>query len=293
MPSVEVAASAQPFLFTLAAYQYGLMAGAFADIRVGPANLQLTLVTLMLVGCAIIKRDRVVQVLGWQVMAVLALGLVFIPFKMLAGLLHPQGVQGMRLFFFLPLVWGLYAAYVNDEETRGKIATIIIWNCVFIAVFGLVHFFFFPTVFLSSTATEAYRAGNISLIPGHSQEAAFFGNPSGYGAILVTGLFAIWLTGRRTLGYAIAFLLIALATYISISRSAALFATVLIVLYFGGGVSLRRPQGIARLLLVVGAAAYVISRFPFFRLAANAAAARWGVLTPSGSSSSFSAAEVT
>ena len=70
----------------------------------------------------------------------------------------------------------------------------------------------------------------------------------------MTGLFAIYLTGRRTLVYAVAFLLIALATYISISRSAALFATVLIVLYFGGGVSLSRPRAIARLLLVVGAA---------------------------------------
>src|SRR4029077_4642194 len=97
----------------------------FADIRVGPANLQVTLVTLMLVGCALIRREQVVEVLGWQVLAVLGLGLVFIPFKMLAGLLHLQGVQGMRLFFILPLIWGLYAAYVGDEATRSKVATII------------------------------------------------------------------------------------------------------------------------------------------------------------------------
>ncbi len=276
---------AQPFLFTLAVYQYGLMTGAFADLRLGPANLQVTVVTLMLIGCAIIRRERVVQLLGWQVLLVLGLGLVFIPFKMLAGLLHPEGVQGMRLFFILPLMWALYAAYVDDEATRHKVATIIIWNCVFIAIFGLVHFFFFPSVVFSPTQTDAYRAGNISLIPGHSQEAAFFGNPSGYGAILVTGLFAIYLTRRRTLAYALAFLVITLATYISISRSAALFATLLVALYFGSGVSFTRPQGILRVLAVIVAGIYVVSRFPFFSLAARAAAGRWGLFHDGGDAS--------
>jgi hypothetical protein len=283
-PAIETV-SALPFLFTLAVYQYGLMTGAFADIRLGSANLQVTLVTLMLIACAIIQRERVVQALGWQVLYILGIGLVFIPFKMLAGLLNPEGIQGMRLFFTLPLVWALYAAYVTDEASRSKVATIIIWNCVFIAVFGLVHFFFFPTVVFSSTVTEAYRAGNISLIPGHSQEAAFFGNPSGYGAILVTGLFAIYLTGRRTPAYALAFLVITLATYISISRSAALFATLLFALYFGRGVSLRRPQSLLRILAIVVAAMYVASRFPFFSLAVQAAASRWGVLGGGGGGS--------
>ena len=283
--------SAQPFLFTLAVYQYGLMTGAFADVRLGPANLQVTLVTLMLVVCAIIRRERVVQLLGWQVLLVLGLGLVFIPFKMLAGLLHPEGIQAMRLFFILPLVWAVYAAYVTDDATRNKVATIIIWNCLFIAVFGLVHFFLFPSVSLSAAQTEGYQAGNISLIPGHSQEAAFFGNPSGYGAILVTGLFAIYLTRRRTLVYGLAFLAITLATYISISRSAALFATVLVALYFGSGVSFRRPQSLLRILAVVVAGIYVVSRFPFFWLAAQAAAGRWGVLGGGGGGSISSFAD--
>lgn len=281
--------SALPFLVTLTVYQYSLMTGAFADVRLGSANLQVTLVTLMLIGCAIIQRERVVQLLGWQVLLVLGLGLVFIPFKMLAGLLHPEGIQGMRLFFILPLVWAVYAAYVTDDATRSKVATIIIWNCVFIAVFGLVHFFLFPSVTLSAAHTEGYQAGNISLIPGHSQEAAFFGNPSGYGAILVTGLFAIYLTRRRTLPYGLAFLVIMLATYISISRSAALFATLLFALYFGSGVSFRRPQSLLRIVAIVVAGMYVLSRFPFFSLAAQAAASRWGVLGggEGGSISSF------
>ena len=283
-PAVETV-SPLPFLFTLAVYQYSLMTGAFADIRLGSANLQVTLVTLMLIGCAIIQRERVVQQLGWQVLFVLGLGLVFIPFKMLTGLLNAEGIQGMRLFFTLPLVWALYAAYVNDEATRSKVATIIIWNCVFIAVFGLVHFFFFPSVVFSSTVNDAYRAGNISLIPGHSQEAAFFGNPSGYGAILVTGLFAIYLTRRRTAPYALAFLVITFATYISISRSAALFATLLAALYVGSDVSFRRPQSLLRILAIVVAGVYVVSRFPFFSLAAQAAASRWGVLGGGGGGS--------
>jgi len=276
-PTVETA-SALPFLFTLTVYQYSLMTGAFADIRIGSANLQVTFVTLMLVACAIIQRERVVEALGWQVILVLAMGLVFIPFKMLDGLLHPEGIQGMRLFFILPLVWGLYAANVTDDATRSKVATIIIWNCVFIAVFGLVHFFFFPSVVLTAAQNDAFQKGNISLIPGHSQEAAFFGNPSGYGAILVTGLFAIYLTRRRTLPYALAFLVIALASYISISRAAALFATLLVGLYFGSGVSFRRPQSLLRILGIVVAGIYVVSRFPFFWLAAQAAAGKWGIL---------------
>lgn len=290
-PSALDTEGAQPFLFTLAVYQYALMTGAFADLRLGPANLQVTMVTLMLIGCAIIKRERVVELLGWQVLFVLGLGLAFIPFKMMVGLLTPEGVQGMRLFFILPLMWGLYAAYVDDEATRSKVATIIIWNCVFIAVFGLVHFVFFPTVVLSPTQTEAYRAGNISLIPGHSQEAAFFGNPSGYGAILVTGLFAIYLTRRRTLTYALAFLVITVATYISISRSAALFATLLLALYFGSGGSLLRPQGILRILAVIIVGMYVVSRFPFFSLAAQAAAGRWGLFHAGGDASVSSFAD--
>jgi hypothetical protein len=239
----------------------------------------------MLIACAIIQRERVIAMLGWQVFLVLALGLVFIPFKMLAGLLHPEGMQGMRLFFILPLVWGLYAAYVTDDATRNKVATIIIWNCVFIALFGLVHFFFFPSVVLTAAQNDANWAGNISLIPGHSQEAAFFGNPSAYGAILVTGLFAIYLTRRRTLVYAVAFLVITLATYISISRSAALFATLLVALYFGSGVSFRRPQSLLRVLAIVIAGVYVVSRFPFFWLAAQAAASRWGILGGGGDAS--------
>jgi hypothetical protein len=283
-PAVETV-SALPFLFTLTVYQYSLMTGAFADVRLGSASLQVAFVTLMLIACAIIQRERVIAMLGWQVFLVLALGLVFIPFKMLAGLLHPEGMQGMRLFFILPLVWGLYAAYVTDDATRNKVATIIIWNCVFIALFGLVHFFFFPSVVLTAAQNDANWAGNISLIPGHSQEAAFFGNPSAYGAILVTGLFAIYLTRRRTLVYAVAFLVITLATYISISRSAALFATLLVALYFGSGVSFRRPQSLLRVLAIVIAGVYVVSRFPFFWLAAQAAASRWGILGGGGDAS--------
>jgi len=275
-PEVETV-SPLPFLFTLTVYQYGLASAVFNDIRLGSANLQLTLVTLMLIACAVIQRERILQVLGWQSVLVLGLGVVFIPFKMLTGLLLPDGIQGMRIFFILPLVWALYAANVTDEETRQKVASIIIWNCVFIAIFGLVHFFFFPRVVFSSTVNEAYRAGNIDLIPGHSQEAAFFGNPSGYGAILVTGLFAIYVTRRRTLTYVLAFLLITLATYISISRSAALFATLVAVVYLASGVTVRRPQTLLRILAVVVAVVYVVSRFPFFWLAAQAAASRWGL----------------
>ena len=277
--------SGQPFLFTLAVYQYALMTAAFADVRLGPANLQVTMVTLMLVACAVIRREQVLQALGWQAVLVLAIGFVFIPFKMISGFLQLEGVQGMRLFFTLPLVWALYATYVTDDVTRNKVATIIIWNCVFIAVFGLVHFFVFPSVVLTAAQNDAYKMGNISLIPGHSQEAAFFGNPSGYGAILVTGLFAIYLTRRRSLTYGLAFLLITLATYISVSRAASLFATVIAILYLAGGVSPQRPKTFIPILAAVAAGAYAIVRFPFFLLAAQAAAGRWGVLGGGGGSS--------
>lgn len=273
----------QFFLFTLFAYQYLLLASVIKDIRLGPANLQVTLATILFVVCAIIRRERVIQLLGWQVVTVLGLGLVFIPFKMVAGYLRPQGLQAMRLFFILPLLWAVYAAYVDDEEIRRKVASIIIWNCAFIALFGLVHFFFFPTVVLA-VQTEAYKAGNISLIPGHSQEPAFFGNPSGYGAILVTALLAIYMTKRRSPLYTMLFLFITLATYVSISRTAVLFATILLVLYFVSGVSLRRRKGLVPIVALVVAGMYVVSRIPFFWLALQAVAARWGVLHVSDAS---------
>lgn len=277
------------FLFTLAVYQYGLMTSVFADVRLGPANLQVTLVTLLFVVCAIARRDRVVQALGWQALTVLALGVVFIPFKMLIGLLSPEGLQAMRMFFILPLVWGVYAAYATDSVMRSRVATIIIWNCVFIAVFGFVHFFFFPSVVLSSGQTEGYIGGNIYLIPGHSQEAAFFGNASGYGAILVTGLFAIYLTRRRTLPYMIAFLVITAATYLSISRSASLFATILLVLYLANGLTLRRPQALLPIAALVALVLYVVARVPFIWLAVQVAAGRVSSLgrVSAGPSSAF------
>jgi hypothetical protein len=278
------------FLFSLAVYQYGLLTSVFADLRLGPANLQVTLVTLLLVACAVARRDDVVRALGWQSLLVLAAGLAFIPFKMLIGMLGTDGLQTMRMFFMLPLIWAVYAAYATDQVTRSRIATIIIWNCVFAAVFGLVHFFFFPTVFLSPAQTDAYKAGNIYLIPGHSQEAAFFGNASGYGAILVTGLFAIYLTRRRTFAYVTAFFLITAATYLSISRSASLFATVLLALYLADGVSWRRPQALIPIAAVVGLVAYLVARIPFIRLAATVAAGRVAGLGPgsTGPRSAFS-----
>jgi len=193
------------------------------------------------------------------------------------------------MFFILPLVWSVYAVHATDQITRERVATIIIWNCVFIALFGLVHFFFFPQVFFSQAHSEAYRAGNIYLIPGHSAEAAFFGNASGYGAILVCGLFAIYLTGRRSLAYIAAFFIIAAASYLSISRSTALFSSVLIVLYLAGGVSFRRPKGLIPVAVMVAVAIYVATRVPYLGLAAEVAAGRVASLTPGGSSTPASA----
>jgi hypothetical protein len=271
------------FLFALATYQYAVMTAAFANIRLGPANLQVTLVTMMLCWCALLRRERVIELLGWQAMAVLAMGVVLIPLKALAGLLHLQGVQSLRLFFILPLIWSLYAAYIEDEDARRAVATIIIWNCVFIAAFGLIHFFFFPSVYLGYAGiTDTPLALNISLIPGHSQEAAWFGNPSGYGAILVCGLFALYITGRRTLSYVVAFLVIALGAYVSLSRAAALFTTILFALYLGGWVSLKRPQGLVAIVGIIAVAAYVLLRVPFFLLAIRFAATRAGLMHQSG-----------
>lgn len=271
------------FLFTVIAYQYLLLASAVKDVRLGPASLQVTLATVLFVVCAILRRERVIALLGWQAVTILGLGVVFIPFKMLSGYLQPAGLQAMRLFFILPLLWAVYAAYMDDEATRRAVASIIIWNCVFIAVFGLVHFFVFPTVFLSSTVTEAYRAGNISLIPGHSQEAAFFGNPSGYGAILVTGLFAIYITRRNSLLYVAAFILIVAAVFLSISRSSIFFATLLLVLYLVGQLSVSRPSTFTPIAVVAVLVTLLVKRVPFLGLAAQAAAARMGIPVFGGS----------
>ena len=71
-----------------------------------------------------------------------------------------------------------------------------------------------------------------------------------------------------------AFLLITAATYLSISRSAALFATVVLALYLTDGVTLRRPRMLLPLVLVVAAVIYVGIRIPFIWLAAKVAAGR-------------------
>lgn len=264
------------FLFTVIAYQYLLLASAVKDVRLGPASLQVTLATVLFVVCAILRRERVIALLGWQAVTILGLGVVFIPFKMLSGYLQPAGLQAMRLFFILPLLWAVYAAYMDDEATRRAVASIIIWNCVFIALFGLVHFFFFPSVVLA-VQTDAYKAGNISLIPGHSQEPAFFGNPSGYGAILVTGLLALYMTRRRSLLDMGVFLLITLAICVSISRTAVLFAVIVTVLYLLDGASLRRPRTLVPIAVLVAGCAYAVSRIPFFWFAVQAVVARWGL----------------
>ena len=265
------------FLFSLFAYQYLLLASVIKDIRLGPVNLQVTMATALFVVCAILRRERVIALLGWPVITILGLGFVFIPFKMLTGYLQVAGLQGMRLFFILPLLWAVYASYVDDDETRRTVASILIWNCVFIALFGLIHFFLFPSVVLA-VQTDAYKAGNISLIPGHSQEPAFFGNPSGYGAILVTGLLAIHMTRRRSLLYMGVFLLITLATFVSISRTAVLFALIVLALYLLDGVTLRRPRTLLPIAVLTAASLYAISRIPFFWFAVQAVTARWGLL---------------
>jgi hypothetical protein len=145
---------------------------------------------------------------------------------------------------------------------------------VFVALFGLIHFFFFPTVFLSQAHSETYRAGNIYLIPGHSAEAAFFGNASGYGAILVTGLFAIYLTRRHTLPYVAAFIVMTIAGFLSISRAAVLFGTILLVLYMIDGVAKRGSRGLIPVAIVFAMLVYVAARVPFIGLATEVAAGR-------------------
>jgi hypothetical protein len=253
------------------------MTAAFANIRIGPANLQVVVVTGMLLTCAVLRREQVVISLGWQVMAILGMGIVFIPFKMLAGLLHPAGLQSMRLFFILPLVWALYASYVADDRTRSRVATIIIWNCVFVALFGLVHFFIFPSVYLGYATTEMPAGLKIAIIPGHFQEAAFFGNPSAYGAILVAGMFAIYLTHRKSLPYVLAFFVMALGALVSVSRAALAFTGLLVVVYLASGISLTRLRGWLPVIALGAGIWYVFMTVPFFGFAVQAAAHRLGL----------------
>lgn len=264
------------FLLLLFVYQYVILGSCFYNLRFGSANLQITLITLLFISCAFLQWKKIIKNLGGKVVLVLALGIIFIPLKMLLGQLGISGLQSMRLFYILPLFWSLYRVYANEDNIKDKVVTIIIWNCFFIAIFGIVHFFFFPDALLGYPAIDEGKS--IWSIPGHRQEAAFFGNPSAYGCILLTGLLGIYLSKKESLLYNIIFIVIFLGILLSVSRWAILLSIVLLVVFLKDNFRLRMLT-LIQLFFVSMLTIFILSKFPFFLLTFQYAYAKWGFST--------------
>lgn len=276
------------FLLLLFIYQYIILSANFYNLRLGSVNFQITIITLLFVFSAYFQGQKIIESLGWRVILVLALGLIFIPLKILLGQLSISGIQGMRLFYMLPLFWSLYHVYAEEDNVKDIVVTIIIWNCSFIAVFGIIHFFFFPDIFLSSAYSEAVKAGNIWSIPGHSQEAAFFGNPSAYGSILLTGLMGIYLSKKKSLLYSVIFVVILFGIFLSVSRWAVLLSIVVLIMFLKDNLKLRM-RSLIQLFFVSMLIIFILSKLPYFFATLQYAYDKWrfSTLISGGSIGSF------
>ena len=264
------------FFAVLFIYQYMIMSSVFYNLRFGSANLQITIITLLFIFCAYLSGPKIIKSLGWKVILVLYLGLIFIPLKILIGQLDIISIQGMRLFYMLPLFWSLYRVYADDDKSKDKVNKIIIWNCLFIAIFGIIHFFFFPSVVLSESLPPEVQAGNIYRVPGHFQEAAFFGNSSAYGCILLTGLFGIYLSKKKDLLYSIIFIVILLGVFLSVSRWATLFGVIVFVMFIKDKLKLRM-RSLLQLFLILILLIFILSKLPYFSLTLQYAFEKWGL----------------
>jgi len=262
------------FLFALFIYQYAVLSAVFYNLRLGPVNLQIAIAMAVLIFSAYLQSSKIIENFNWKIMVVLSLGFMFIPLKILVGKLDISGLQGMRLFYVLPLFWSLYRVYAKTEDMKKKVVNIIIWNCLFIAIFGIIHFFFFPKVFFSSTLSEGYKAGNIALVPGHSQEAAFFGNPSAYGCILITGLLGIYLTKKESLLYGIIFAIILLGAFLSASRWTVLFSVIILIMFLKDKFKLRMRSLLQLFFILILIIFILFKASPFF-LTLQYAFVRW------------------
>ena len=247
------------------------MSSIIYDIRIGSANLQIALITLLFLGCLFLQLQKVINILGEKVILILALAAFFIIIKKLVGQLG--SMQSMRLIYILPLFWVIYRVYTNDYNIKDKVVSIIIWNCFLVAIFGIVHFFFFPSVLFNHPANESFTG--IWNISGHIQEAAFFGNSSTYGCVLLTGLFGIYLSKKKGLLYSIIFVVILLGVLLSVSRWAILFSVILFIMFLKDNFKLRRNR-LIQLLFVLMMIIFILYKFPYFTLTAQYAYGKWG-----------------
>jgi hypothetical protein len=247
------------FFVLLFIYQYMIMSAQFYNIRIGDSNLQITITSLLFIICVCLNDQVVIRRLGWQVILILYFGLMFITLKIITGKLELSGIQGMRLFYMLPLFWSLYNSYANDDKSKDTVRKVIVWNSVFIAIYGSVHSYFFS--------------------PG-SPEAAFFGNPSQYGCILVTGLFGIYLSEKRSILDIVIFFMIFLATFLSGSRWASLFSIIVLIMFFKDYLQLKGGNSKDKyftLIIALCALYAMIVQFPVFLNGFLRAYSKWGI----------------
>jgi len=236
------------FLFLIFIYQYIILFSNFYNIRLGYVNLQIFSIYLSFIILAFLFINKITKSLGWKIILILSMGLLFVPLKILLGYLKINQVQGMRCFFSIPLFWSLYRVFVIKDDIKNKVLKIIIYNCFFIAIFGIIHFFFFPEILINRVDTAAL---NIYSIPGHYSESAFFGNPSYYSAILVVGLTAIYLSKCKNLLYSLMFIVIFFGIGISTSRLAIIFSIIFLVLFLKNLISGKHLLTVIVLLIII------------------------------------------
>ena len=268
------------FFFLLFIYQYMLMSANFYNLRIGPANLQITITTLLLIFCTYLINQKIIRLLGWQVILILYLGLMFIPLKILMGMMDISGIQGMRLFYMLPLFWALYNGYANDDKSKETVRKIIIWNCFFVAIFGIIHSFIYADQLHVNTWVDLIKRGLVGRVPGLKAEAAFFGNPSAYGCILVTGLFGLYLSGKKNIPEIVIFFTIFLSVFLSGSRWAALFSIIALIMFLKDNLKFRRRNIKYTFLTLIIASSFLYIMYyvlPNFLYAFLATYNKWGI----------------
>ena len=263
------------FLFALFAYPYVVLSIKFYNPRLISSNAQLMIMFFLFLFLACLQSQKIIASLGWKTVSVLFLILfVFIPIKIICGEAGVKPLQGARILFMLPLFYSLYCVYVRTDYLKNKVVTIIIWNCIFVACFGIIHFFFSPYAFITDPITGELMPGKILSFAGHSREAAFLCNPSAYASLLLTGLLGIYLTKRQSIVYSIGFGVIFIGLVLSVSRWSVLLSVVVLMMFLQDNFKAKIGyliNGLVVLILVIVA----FWRLPFLYTALKYAYDRW------------------
>ena len=205
------------FCFALAIYPYSLIWGLFAPIRFGSITFQILIPSLMLIFSAFLQIDKIIKELGAPIISLFFLGFSIILLKIIFGLKDIGSLQNMRILCTLPLFWSLYKVYGDNEARCQNIRRIIVWNCVFTAIFGIIHFLFFPEIILRTVEFEPGETWIIPSLQENYRETAYLGNPNHYSNFLISGIMGLFFF-KKTLYTLLISLLLFCGVVLSVSR---------------------------------------------------------------------------